>query len=218
MNNCTMMIALFDLDGVLMDTESMYTEFWNERGRKYLSLENFGHTIKGQTLVQILSRYFPDRSEEFCNELEAEIDEFERTMPYEFTAGAWDFVCELKDQGIPIAIVTSSNKKKMANVYRSHPELPEIFDSILTMGDFTKSKPDPECFIKGMEKLSGSSAETVVFEDSIHGINAARASGAYVVGLTTSNPREVIEPICDMVIDSFAEISYQTISAKLHSR
>ena len=43
---------------------------------------------------------------------------------------------------------------------------------------------------------------------SIHGLNAGRASGAFVVGLATPNPREVIEPLCDLIIDSFEEISY----------
>ena len=47
------MIVLFDFDGVLADTETQYTEFWNKIGKDYLGLEDFGRTIKGQTLVQI---------------------------------------------------------------------------------------------------------------------------------------------------------------------
>ena len=46
--------ALFDLDGVVLDTESQYTLFWDEQGRKYLGIENFCASIKGQTLAQIL--------------------------------------------------------------------------------------------------------------------------------------------------------------------
>ena len=52
------MIVLFDFDGVIVDTESQYTGFWNKMGEKYLGLENFGHTIKGQTLVQTFGKYF----------------------------------------------------------------------------------------------------------------------------------------------------------------
>ena len=45
--------ALFDFDGVIMDTEPQYTIFWNEQGQKYLHKENFGPGIKGQTLAQM---------------------------------------------------------------------------------------------------------------------------------------------------------------------
>ena len=45
--------ALFDFDGVIMDTEAQYTLFWNEQGSVYLGENNFGYGIKGQTLTQI---------------------------------------------------------------------------------------------------------------------------------------------------------------------
>ena len=47
-------IALFDLDGVILDSEGDYTKFWDEMGKKYLGVSDFGITIKGQTLVKIL--------------------------------------------------------------------------------------------------------------------------------------------------------------------
>ena len=59
-----------------------------------------------------------------------------------------------------------------------------------------------------LSRDGGTLENSIVFEDSIHGLNAGRASGAFVVGLATSNPREVIEPLCDLIIDSFEEISY----------
>ena len=117
----------------------------------------------------------------------------------------------LKEAGVPMAIVTSSNAKKMENVRRAHPELIEIVDKVLMSGDFTKSKPDPECFLKAMELLGGTPENSIVFEDSIHGLNAGRASGAFVVGLATSNPREVITPLCDMVIDDFVGLDLQSL-------
>lgn len=94
----------------------------------------------------------------------------------------------------------------MANVYKAHPELLSLVDKILTSDDFTKSKPDPECFLKGMEVLGGTPEETIVFEDSLHGIAAGRAAGAKVIGLATTNTRETITPLCDMVIDDFTEL------------
>lgn len=55
--------VLFDFDGVIMDTETQYTVFWNEQGRKYLGQEDFGRNIKGQTLLQIYEKYFSDKQE-----------------------------------------------------------------------------------------------------------------------------------------------------------
>lgn len=204
------MIALFDFDGVIADTETQYTVFWDRMGKEYLGLEGFGHTIKGQTLVQIFDRYFNGMIRE-QEEIVPQLNEFERNMTYGYIPGADAFMKELKAAGIPMAIVTSSNDIKMSNAYREHPELLELVDTVLTSEHFTKSKPDPECFLKGMEVLGGAPEDTVVFEDSFHGLTAGRASGAKVIGLATTNKREAIAPLCDMVIDNFLELTVQDI-------
>ena len=206
------MIALFDFDGVLMDTEAQYTRFWDETGRKFVDMDGFGSMIKGQTLVQIFGKYFADRTEEEMRAVEEAINEYERNMTYEFIPGARGFLNELRQAGIPTAIVTSSNNQKMSQVYKAHPDLHTLVDAILTSEHFSKSKPDPECFLKGMEMLGGTPENTVVFEDSIHGITAGRDAGAYVVGLATTNKREVIEPLCDMVIDNFSDFSLKELT------
>ena len=204
------MIALFDFDGVIADTETQYTVFWDRMGKEYLGLEGFGHTIKGQTLVQIFDRYFNGMIRE-QEEIVPQLNEFERNMTYGYIPGADAFMKELKAAGIPMAIVTSSNDIKMSNAYREHPELLELVDTVLTSEHFTKSKPDPECFLKGMEVLGGAPEDTVVFEDSFHGLTAGRASGAKVIGLATTNKRETIAPLCDMVIDDFCGLTVQDI-------
>ena len=208
----TNMIALFDFDGVLMDTETQYSRFWDETGRKYLNIEGFGSVIKGQTLKQIFGKHFAAFSERELRTIEDSLNEYESQMSYEFIPGAREFLLELKNAGVPTAIVTSSNDMKMSQVYRVHPQLHTMVDAILTSEHFSKSKPDPECFVKGIETLGGSPDATVVFEDSIHGITAGRGAGAYVVGLATTNKREVIEPLCDMVIDDFSDFSLKDLT------
>jgi beta-phosphoglucomutase-like phosphatase (HAD superfamily) len=95
----------------------------------------------------------------------------------------------------------------MANAYKAHPELLELVDKVLTSEHFSKSKPDPECFLKGMEVLGGTPEETIVFEDSFHGLAAGRAAGAKVIGLATTNSAEAIAPLCNLVIDNFKSLS-----------
>lgn len=203
-------IALFDFDGVIADTEPQYTVFWDRMGMEYLGQQDFGCRIKGQTLVQIFDGHFSavkDRQEEIVDRLNA----YEAEMSYDLMPGVEAFLKELKAAGVRTAIVTSSNLPKMEQVYKALPALKEMVTVILTSEDFTRSKPDPECFLKGMEILGGKPEETVVFEDSFHGLDAGRASGAYVVGLATTNPREAIAPRCNRVIDSFLEISLKDI-------
>ena len=208
------MIVLFDFDGVIADTESQYTIFWNKQGKDYLGLENFGLTIKGQTLVQIFGKYFNGMEKE-QEEIVPQLNAFEAAMSYEYIPGALEFMQELKRNGIRSAIVTSSNDIKMANAYASHPELRELVDTVLTSEHFSKSKPDPECFLKGMEVLGATPEETIVFEDSFHGIAAGRASGAKVVGLATTNKSETLAPLCDLVIDDFTAITLDSMSRLL---
>jgi HAD superfamily hydrolase (TIGR01509 family) len=195
------MIVLFDLDGVIMDTETQYGIFWNRTGKELLGLDDFGKRIKGQTLNHIISHF--DGVSKSKDEIIRELYEYERNMSYDYIPGADEFMKDLHARGIPMAIVTSSNDAKMVNVRKAHPELWELTEAVLTSEHFSKSKPDPECFIKGMEILGGRPEETYVFEDSIHGINAGRAAGAKVIGLATTNTREAIVHLCDQVIDDF---------------
>ena len=208
------MIVLFDFDGVIADTESQYTIFWNKQGKDYLGLENFGHTIKGQTIVQIFDKYFNGMVKE-QEEIVPNLNAFEENMSYDYIPGALEFMQALKAKGIRTAIVTSSNDIKMSKAYASHPELLELVDTVLTSEHFSKSKPDPECFLKGMEVLGATPEETVVFEDSFHGISAGRASGAFVVGLATTNKSEALTPLCDLVIDDFTSVTVDYISSLL---
>ncbi|MBR5211717.1 MAG: HAD family hydrolase [Bacteroidales bacterium] len=204
------MIALFDFDGVVMDTEPQYTAFWNQKGMEYFGVENFAYTIKGQTLVQIFEKHFPGREEE-QRKLIAMVDDLERNMIFEYVPGAFEFMSSLKTAGIPMAIVTSSGKAKMGQVLQEHPELAALVDVVLTGEDFERSKPDPDCFLKGMKHFRATPEETLVFEDSFHGLSAGRASGARVVGLATTNSREAIAPYCDIVIDDFTGFTINDI-------
>ena len=194
--------ALFDLDGVILDTESQYTQFWGEMGREYRpDVTDFCNRIKGQTLRQIFDAWIHSPADR--EEVKRRLDEFEAQMKYPYINGARAYVEELRRQGIPTAIVTSSNQAKMLSVYHKCPELPSMFDRILMAEDFTESKPSPQCYLRAAEELGIDISACVVFEDSINGLRSGRASGAYVVGLATTNPREAIEPLADEVIEDF---------------
>lgn len=194
-------IALFDLDGVILDTEGSYTAFWDDYGSRHFSEKNFGLKIKGQTLVKILGDYFPEENERKA--ITEAINDFERNMSYPFVPGVENYIKSLKSNGIKTAVVTSSNLLKMENVYRCHPGFREMFDIILTSEDFSESKPSPYCYLKAMRLFGAGPEDCVVFEDSLAGLQAARASGAFVTALTTTNPEEVVRNYADLVIRDF---------------
>ena len=194
-------IALFDLDGVILDTEGSYTAFWDDYGSRHFSEKDFGVKIKGQTLVKILGDYFPEENERKA--ITDDINDFERNMSYPFVPGVENYIKSLKSNGIRTAVVTSSNLLKMDNVYRCHPGFREMFDMILTSEDFSESKPSPYCYLKAMRLFGAGPEDCVVFEDSLAGLQAARASGAFVTALTTTNPEEVVRNYADLVIRDF---------------
>ena len=194
-------IALFDLDGVILDTEGSYTAFWDDYGSRHFSEKDFGLKIKGQTRVKILDDYFPEENER--KSITDAINDFERNMSYPFVPGVENYIKSLKSNGIRTAVVTSSNLPKMENVYRCHPGFKEMFDIILTSEDFSESKPSPYCYLKAMKLFGAGPENCVVFEDSLAGLQAARASGAFVTALTTTNPEEVVRNYADLVIRDF---------------
>ncbi len=198
--------VLFDLDGVIINTEGQYTEFWTEIGKTYLP-ENpdFSSQIKGHTLTQILSAYFAD--ETIARQVVAQLNDFETRMNYPYIEGAIDFVSELRKAGIPTAIVTSSNKAKMKCLYQQHPEFSQLFDYIFTAENARRSKPAPDCYLDAAQALGLAAKDCFVFEDSISGLTAGHDSGATVIGLTTTNSAMRIAPLCQCVINDFTEIT-----------
>lgn len=210
MNATATIAVLFDFDGVIMDTETQYTIFWDEQGRKYLAEEDFGRRIKGQTLTQIYAKYFSDKPEA-QQEITSKLEVYEKQMSYEYIAGVVGFMADLRRHGVKIAVVTSSNEEKMQNVYNAHPEFKGMVDRILTGEMFARSKPAPDCFLLGMEVFGASPQHTYVFEDSFHGLQAGIDSGATVIALATTNSREALAGKAHYIIDDFTGMTYDKL-------
>lgn len=213
-NHASRLVMLFDFDGTLMNTEHLYTPLWDDIGRRFLHEEGFGLRIKGQSLSRVYSEYFAGHTEEqdYITQL---IDRFEEEMPYDYVAGAREFLEELYAHHIPTAIVTSSLGKKMGIVVQKRPELGHLITRVLTADMFSRSKPAPDCFLLGMRELGSEPRSTVVFEDSLSGLKAARASGAFVVGLATTLPREQVEELADLVVDDFTQLRLEDIIERM---
>lgn len=202
MSNKTFRAALFDLDGVVFDTEPQYTVFWGSQFRKYYP-EHPGmeQKIKGMTLVQIYNAYFKD--ENIQCKITSELDTFEENMDFEYVKCFETFVKDIRKKGVKTAVVTSSNKVKMGNVYSKHPEFKSYFDAVLTSEDFSESKPSPDCYLRAAQRFGFKVDECVVFEDSFNGLKSGRAAEMFVVGLSTTNDADSIKEFSDCVIPDY---------------
>lgn len=198
-----MKAALFDLDGVVLDTEPLYTIFWGRTARHYRpDIPDLEYKIKGQTLTQIFDAYFPEAVRQ---EITQALDDYELNMDYRYIRGFQAYVQTLRGKGIKTAVVTSSNRAKMAGVYAHLPEFQSQFDAILTAEDFAASKPDPDCYLTAARRLGTAIGDCLVFEDSFNGLKAGRAAGMRTIGLATTNSRESIAPLADTVIDDYSQ-------------
>ncbi len=199
-----MKAALFDLDGVVFDTEPQYTVFWGEQCREFHP-EHPGleHEIKGQTLVQIYDAWFDGPLLPMRDVVTERLNRYEQQMDYRYIDGFEQYIGRLRRDGVLTAVVTSSNQPKMQAVDRHHPEFRQMFDAILTSEDFARSKPAPDCYLEAARRFGVEPAECVVFEDSFNGLKSGRAAGMYVVGLATTNAADAIRPLCDRVVADF---------------
>ena len=197
--------ALFDLDGVLIDSEGVYYEFWDNIEKKYpTGIPDFAAAIKGSTLKKIMD-YYPDP--EVKNKVIDLLKEQEHSMRYVIFDGVIPFLDELQKREVPCAIVTSSNEDKMDKLFSQNPELEKYFKVVITDRQVTKSKPDPQGYLLAARELGCDPADCYVFEDSLLGLEAGRRSGAKVVALATTNSIDKIADKADKVISSFKQLS-----------
>lgn len=198
-----MKAALFDLDGVLIDTEPVYTEIWSDIERHFpTGIDNFAKIIKGTTLPNILSTYFRPEDHNAIIEM---LTVSEDNMAYPLFPDTVPFLEKLRQAGIPAAIVTSSNDIKMKRLFSMYPGFENYFKSVITDSRVKRSKPDPEGYLLGATDLGMAPADCIVFEDSFNGLKAGRAAGATVVALATTNSPDSLRPYCDLLAQDLGD-------------
>ncbi|MDR1939146.1 MAG: HAD family phosphatase [Tannerellaceae bacterium] len=202
-------IALFDFDGVIVDTEPIYDIFWNEANIRYhIGINDFANVIKGTTLPDIVEKYFAGRPGEEVRKLTDECTEYEANMPLPAMPGSIEFLRLLKAKGVRTGLVTSSDMAKIERAFALH-QLEGVFDAVVTSDRITRGKPDPMCYLLAAADLNASPADCIVFEDSFNGIRAASSAGMRVIGLSTTNPVKALEDKVYRVIPDFRHITFE---------
>jgi len=200
--------ALFDFDGVIVDTEPIYDIFWNEAAIRYnIGIEGFADLIKGKTMPNIMDTYFSEHTEEFRQMVWEEATAYERTMPLPALAGSLEFLQLLRKEGVQLGLVTSSDNYKIERAFDMY-DLKDTFDTIVTADRITTGKPHPMCYLLAAKDLGVDPANCLVFEDSFAGIQAGNDAGMRVIGLTTTNPAEALQELVYECIPDFQEVTF----------
>ena len=183
--------CLFDLDGVIVDTAKYHFLAWKQLADELgidFTVEN-NELLKGVSRLRSLEIilelgqkkltedqkiYFTNKKNEvylgFINEMDDR----------ELLAGAKEFIKELKEQQILVALGSAS---KNARLILQKLKIEKFFDAIIDGNQVSKAKPDPEVFLKGAEALKVNASQCVVFEDAIAGVEAAKNAGMFCVGV-----------------------------------
>ncbi|MBO4403625.1 MAG: HAD family phosphatase [Bacteroidales bacterium] len=196
---------LFDLDGVLVNSEGVYQQYWEGVARETgKDPAVFPFIIKGVTLDEIVARHFPEADRA---RIKQGFVNLQLHMEYELLEGALQMLEACRKHHMKTAIVTSSDKEKMKVVCQQHPCFNRLTDALITAEATQRKKPAPDCWLKAAEVLRVDIKRCVIFEDSANGLQSALASGGYVVGLTTTHKPEEIKSLCHYMISNLSALT-----------
>jgi HAD superfamily hydrolase (TIGR01509 family) len=199
--------VVFDMDGLLLDTERIYFDalFGAARSVGRLMTEDFARSMIGvpgkECHAMITAHYGAGFSLAAFNDAFGVIvaAALERDIP--LRPGARELVTYLAEQGIPRAIATSS-RRLSAERYMRRAGLIDLFAAIVTREDVENAKPAPDPFLAAAARLRLAPADCLALEDSHHGVAAAHAAGMMTIMVPDLlTPTDVHRSKCIAVVD-----------------
>lgn len=208
--------VLFAMGDVLVDTGVQYRAIWKHIGDKYgAETDYLEDAVKEKNIHLILAKYFSHLTESEKQNLVNELQDAEAKMPLQEIPGATKFLKELKDNGIKTGLVTSFNKKQTDAIFKQ-TTFKGLLDTVVTSDDVSKTKPNPEGFLKAANNLGYEPKDSFVFEDSFTGIEAAKKAGMRVVALSTTNLPQALKNVASKVIPDFTDFSVSDLNELYH--
>jgi HAD superfamily hydrolase (TIGR01509 family) len=186
--------ALFDWDGVIIDSSSSHEESWERLAKEVRRPLPEGHFKKGfgrknEFIIPHLLEWTNDVAEieRLSLRKEALYREVVAERGLEPLPGVRIWLERLRNAGVPCAVGSSTHR---ANIDLSLGiiGLGEFFTGIVTAEDVSHGKPHPEVFLTAAKRIERPASRCVVFEDAFVGIEAAKAGGMKVVGVATTHP------------------------------
>lgn len=215
--------VIFDMDGVLLDTERFYTQVTQEIVGRYG--KTFDWSVKGNMIGRKAldsARYLvetldlPIAPEDYIREREAALAAL---MPNaEPMPGARELTNELLVRGVAQALATSSSRAFFDVKTQRHVQwFAEVFTVIITGDDprLHRSKPAPDIFLLAAHDLGAGPASCVVFEDAPVGVEAARAAGMQVIAVPDPAMDRARYRDADLVVASLRDVDVETLNLRV---
>jgi len=215
--------VIFDMDGVLIDSEPIHIEIENklydklgiavsaEVHRNYLG-------VAGDYMYQDLKTRFGltgSVSELLQFDDVFRCDYFRQLKLLTLNKGVLNLIREIKQSGLKLGVATSSSPA-LATILLERCEVLSLFDVVVTTSEAGRSKPFPDVYLLAAQKIGVSPANCIVFEDSPNGLHAAQKAGMFCIAVQTSSVEVRDLSASDSMIPTFEEISLRQI-AKLFS-
>lgn len=206
-------VVIFDMDGVVVDTEPTYREI---NAELYKEL-NVNITLEEQfTFVGNGSRIIWTKIKDKGNLTQSieELMEMSKSRKYEYLSkfdtkiipieGIEKLLSTLKTNGFVIAMASSSPRKNI-EVILHKVKLINYFEYIVSGEDVEKGKPNPDIFLKAAEKFNAKISDCTVVEDSNNGVTGAKAAGMKCVGFRNLNSGNQDISKADIIVEAFNE-------------
>jgi beta-phosphoglucomutase-like phosphatase (HAD superfamily) len=204
---------LFDMDGVVIDSEKLHIRAMG------MTLDKFGIPYPESLLDEFVGKSDTSFFEYIYNNIDSRIgiEEmlsnknifFEELMVELLHVEGFDkFISFVKENSFQKALVTSSSLFTVNKVDKLL-NIKHHFDIVITEEDTRRHKPDPEPYLLALSRFNADNSNTLVIEDSISGVIAGKAAGCMVAGITTSFEKGVLlDAGADFVVDRFDEITF----------
>ncbi len=200
--------AIFDLDGVIVDTVPLHFKAWkrmfNDYGVKF-DYNDYKEKVDGIPRLDGCRAILTDVSDEEIKRASEKKQGYYMRYLNEDGVKVYDstvsLIKELIAAGIHTAVVSSS---KNLHLVLKKTGLKELFEVKLSGNDITKGKPDPQIFLMAAERLNVSPGESVVFEDATLGVEAAKRANMRCVGIDRSGLPELFKK-ADITVKDLSE-------------
>ena len=196
--------AIFDMDGVLFDTEKLYHETWGELAKeRRISLgDRFIMEISGtngERMRRVVEKYYqvPNGSVVIDECMDRMQKKLEIHVPEK--KGVREILEYFHGLNMPIAVASSSSAQQIeSNLLRSG--IRDYFSEIVSGSEVKNGKPSPDIFLLAAKRIGCKAEECFVFEDSENGVKAGHSAGCFTIMVPDLiEPSDEIQPICSRI-------------------
>ena len=202
--------AIFDMDGLLFDTERMYRDSWKQSAQQFGLVHNpdFPRAVCGSSgahMREIILQYYPQvDAKAFADDCILRVErELETHVPEK--TGVRDILQYFKQHGVRVAVESSSKRATVLHNLKQ-ADILSYFDAVVSGDQVTHGKPAPDIFLLTAQQIGCEPENCYVFEDGTNGIRAGAAAGCTTIMIPDLTPPNAqLEQLCAGIYPSLSD-------------